>query len=60
MKWIAIKDQLPPVEIEVLLWEHVAIIGWRQQNAEFTDYHGDTVRPTHWAEITPPEIGETK
>ena len=65
MKWIAIKDQLPPAGNEVLFWAD----DWYElgfvtpngkillANATETNY---IKHSTHWAEITPPEIGESK
>ena len=60
MKWIAIKDQLPPEAQDVLLWDSKPIIGWLRHDGDFEDYELRIGIPTHWAEITPPEIGETK
>ena len=63
MKWIAIKDQLPPVDKEVYLHSYGFVEKgeycgdhnwWSNTFKEFL--HG----VVHWAEITPPEMGETK
>ena len=62
MKWIAIKDQLPPYTLDDLpLWNGEFVIGYMLSSGRF--YSSDEKRliePTHWAEITPPEIGEAK
>ena len=63
MKWIAIKDQLPPVGKEVLFYFPASFeIGKMCADKMFSFKRKKAcVYPgTHWAEITPPEIGETK
>ena len=73
MKWIAIKDQLPLFYQEVLVWPFptdfcmTASVGpagsWEYVVNEtgfgYVDYKMQ-IPPTHWAEITPPEMEETK
>ena len=63
MKWIAIKDQLPPPYKQHLFFGfsgcELGSIGEDEiiHNDRFTDR---IYKATHWAEITPPEIEETK
>ena len=61
MKWIAIKDQLPPIEGKyVLLWKKDwFFIGFREVDRFYDEFDNELIA-THWAEITPPEIGETR
>ena len=62
MKWIAIKDQLPPLGKEVRLKMHAVVTGHFLSESDFYANAGQLLKaqPTHWAEITPPEIEETK
>ena len=64
MKWIAIKDQLLP-KVEPLLlhgaFDYEFAVGEYSDGEFYTcDYEGRIYGVTHWAEITPPEIGESK
>ena len=61
MKWIAIKDQLPPVSEYCLFWDGDCCVGYLSTTGNFfTNYSTTRIYPTHWAEITPPESEGTK
>ena len=60
MKWIAIKDQLPPVGKRLWLWAGLIYNGIFYGGRMFLTEGIMASAPTHWAEITPPESEETK